>query len=30
VTVKWPDGKSEEWPAVPIDKWTTLRQGEGK
>jgi len=30
VTVKWPDGKSEEWPAVPVDKWTTLRQGEGK
>jgi enediyne biosynthesis protein E4 len=30
VQVRWPDGRSEQWSDVAIDKWTTLRQGEGK
>jgi len=30
VQVKWPDGRDETWSAVPIDRWTTLKQGEGK
>jgi len=30
LTVKWPDGRSEDWSGVPVDAWTTLRQGEGK
>jgi len=30
VTVKWPDGRSEDFSSVPVDAWTTLRQGEGK
>ncbi len=29
VRVHWPDGRIEEWPAVAIDMWTVLRQGEG-
>ena len=29
VRVHWPDGRVEEWPAVGIDTWTVLRQGEG-
>jgi hypothetical protein len=28
VRVHWPDGDVEEWPAVAIDRWTVLRQGE--
>ncbi len=28
--VLWPDGSREEWTAVPADRWSTLKQGEGK
>jgi hypothetical protein len=27
--VTWPDGSREEWDGVPIDAYTTLRQGSG-
>jgi hypothetical protein len=30
VRVTWPDGRTEEWSSVEIDKWTTLTQGTGK
>jgi hypothetical protein len=30
VEVQWPDGAREQWSAVTIDRWTTLKQGEGK
>ena len=30
VEVKWPDGRSEQWSNVPVDRWTTLKQGEGQ
>jgi hypothetical protein len=30
VRVQWPDGKTEEWPALPVDRWTTLVQGTGR
>jgi hypothetical protein len=30
VQVQWPDGRSEEWPEVSIDQWTTLKMGSGK
>jgi len=30
VIVKWPDGRSEEWPNVAVNTWTTLKQGDGK
>jgi hypothetical protein len=30
VRVQWPDGRSEEWARVPIDRWTTLEQGSGR
>ena len=30
VRVVWPTGETEEWDAVPIDRYTTLRQGTGK
>ena len=29
VRVRWPDGGRDEWSQVPLDRWTTLRQGEG-
>ena len=29
VRVHWPDGKTEQWGAVPIDRYTTLREGKG-
>ena len=29
VQVQWPDGRSEEWSSVAVDRWTTLKQGEG-
>ena len=28
--VRWPNGRVEEWPQVPIDAWTTLREGSGR
>jgi hypothetical protein len=30
VRVIWPDGKTETWTAVPIDRYTTLREGSGR
>jgi enediyne biosynthesis protein E4 len=30
VQVQWPDGQTEEWPSVAVDRWTTLKQGEAK
>jgi hypothetical protein len=30
VRVLWPDGRTEEWPPVPIDRYTTLTEGTGK
>ena len=30
VQVNWPDGSREEWSRVPVDRWTTLTQGEGQ
>jgi hypothetical protein len=30
VRVQWPDGRSEEWSDVPIDRYTTLTQGTGR
>ncbi len=30
VRVRWPDGREESWPSVPIDTWTTLTQGSGQ
>ena len=30
VRVTWPGGTSEEWSAVPIDRYTTLKEGESR
>jgi hypothetical protein len=30
VRVQWPDGRTEEWSDVAIDRYTTLKQGTGK
>ena len=30
VRVFWPNGEVEEWTAVPIDRYTTLKQGGGR
>ena len=30
VRVEWPGGNAEEWTAVPVDRYTTLKQGEGR
>jgi hypothetical protein len=30
VRVVWPAGGTEEWTGVPIDRWITLKQGDGK
>jgi hypothetical protein len=30
VRVLWPDGRVEQWRDVPIDRYTTLRQGTGE
>ena len=30
VRVSWPGGRVEEWSDVPIDRWTTLREGSGR
>ena len=29
VRVIWPDGKTEEWSDVPVNRYTTLKQGSG-
>jgi hypothetical protein len=28
--VLWPDGKTEEFPEMPVDHWTTITEGAGK
>ncbi|HJU44974.1 MAG TPA: CRTAC1 family protein [Vicinamibacterales bacterium] len=30
VKVRWPDGRLEEFSGVPIDRWTTLKEGTGR
>jgi hypothetical protein len=30
VRVVWPDGRSEEWASIPVDRYTTLIEGTGK
>ena len=30
VRVTWPSGETEEWASVPVDRYTTLRQGTAK
>ena len=30
VRVIWPSGRVEEWPSVPVDRYTTLTEGTGK
>ena len=30
VRVVWPDGATEEWSAVALDRYTTLKEGDGK
>ena len=30
VKVTWPSGRVEEFAAVPIDRYTTLKEGSGK
>jgi hypothetical protein len=30
VRVLWPSGRTEEWASVAIDRYTTLKEGEGK
>ena len=30
VRVQWPAGNVEEWTDVPVDRYTTLKEGEGK
>ena len=30
VRVIWPDGRREEWKSVPIDRYTTLKEGDAR
>ena len=30
VEVRWPSGRAEAWDAVPVDRYTTLTEGEGR
>jgi hypothetical protein len=30
VRVEWPDGNAEEWTGVPVDRYTTLKEGGGR
>ena len=30
IRVEWPDGRAEEWTDVPVDRYTTLKEGEGR
>jgi hypothetical protein len=30
VRVVWPDGRTDEWPSIAVDRYTTLIKGEGK
>jgi hypothetical protein len=29
VRVVWPDGKTEEWNDVPVNRYTTVKEGAG-
>src|SRR5439155_6371635 len=30
VRVRWPGGRVEEWPQIPIDRWTAVKEGAGR
>ena len=30
VRVEWPSGNAEEWTDVPVDRYATLKEGEGR
>ena len=30
VRVEWPGGIAEEWTDVPVDRYTTLKEGDGR
>lgn len=30
VRIVWPDGRTEEWGDVPVNRYTTLKQGTGR
>jgi hypothetical protein len=30
IEVHWPGGRTEKWAQVAIDRWTTLREGDGQ
>jgi hypothetical protein len=30
IRVAWPGGTAEEWTNVPVDRYTTLKEGEGR
>jgi hypothetical protein len=30
VRVTWPDGRTEQWPVVGLNRWTTVKQGTGR
>ena len=30
IQVRWPDGRTEDWPATAIDRWTTLQEGSAR
>jgi len=30
IRVEWPSGHAEEWTDVPVDRYTTLKEGEGR
>jgi hypothetical protein len=30
VRVEWTDGNADEWTDVPVDRYTTLEEGEGR
>jgi hypothetical protein len=30
VRVRWPNGRTEEWPGIPTGRYTTLAQGTGR
>lgn len=30
IKVRWPGGHFEEWSGVPLDRWTTLKEGTGR
>ena len=30
IRVEWPDGNADEWTDVPVDRYTTLKEGDGR